>query len=457
MAGPLGGALLAALLVACAHGRSVPGPTAGGRSAFAPARGAAQDADTVGVEAAFPDEALDAAAGDASAPRAALAVPVSPAEFDLPITVNERVAYWLEFYQTRYRARFAEALARKGRYEPYIRGRLRARGMPEDLVYLALIESGFSPRAYSRAHAVGIWQFVAATARRFGLEVSAYVDERRDVVKATEAALDYLQELYDRFGSWYLAAAAYNTGENRVERILQERAGGARGHDSLFWKIDQYLPRETRDYVPLMLAAGRIAKNPARYGFTDLRYHPPLAFDEVEVPGGTALRAVARAAAVPEEAVRELNPHFVRRMTPPGRTARVRIPPGRREIFAANFARLPRKDRVAIVEHVVRPGETLSHLAVRFGTTVAELRALNGGLHPRRLRAGQRIHVIPGDRTAPAVAARARGPRYHRVRSGDTLWALARRYDVTVRELRVWNGLGRSDRILPGQRLRVGD
>src|SRR5690554_3075524 len=182
------------------------------------------------------------------------------ARWDLTVTRNDRVEYWIRFLRTRNRDRTRLWLERSGRYAPMIRRELRARGMPEDLVYLALIESGFSPRAYSSAHAVGIWQFIAATARRYGLEVSSYVDERRDPIASTRAALDYLQDLYGRFGSWYLAAAAYNTGENRVERILRQRVGGARGHDSLFWKIDQYLPRETRDYVPLMLAAGHIAK-----------------------------------------------------------------------------------------------------------------------------------------------------------------------------------------------------
>ena len=371
-------------------------------------------------------------------------------QWDLTVTRNDRVEYWIRFLRTRNHDRTRLWLERSGRYAPMIRRELRARKMPEDLVYLALIESGFSPRAYSRAHAVGIWQFIAPTGRRYGLEISPYVDERRDPIAATRAVLDYLQDLYRRFGSWYLAAAAYNTGENRVERILRQRAGGARGHDSLFWKIDQYLPRETRDYVPLMLAAGHIAKQPEKYGFRNLRYHAPLEFETVQVPGSVSLAAAAKAAEVSADVVRELNPHLVRGMTPPGRTWTLRIPKGRRDVFARNFSRMPPDERLAMAHHTVRRGETLSHIAVRYGTTVDALRAANGWIDPRRLRVGQRLRVPASRRVQAASVARV-----HRVRRGDTLWALSRRYGVSVNQLRAWNGLGRSDRIIPGQRLRV--
>jgi hypothetical protein len=162
--------------------------------------------------------------------------------------------------------------------------------MPEDLFYLAMIESGLSNRAVSHASAVGLWQFIAETGRRYGLEVSTYVDERRDPLKSTDAALDYLTDLHDRFGSWYLAAAGYNSGENRVERILRQRAGGQKGDDALYWRIASHLPRETRDYVPLMLAAGHIGKDPNAYGFYGIEHQAPLAFDRVEVGGASAWR-----------------------------------------------------------------------------------------------------------------------------------------------------------------------
>lgn len=249
--------------------------------------------------------------------------------WDLPVTRNGQVETWISFLQGRNREKTALWLQRSGRYAPMIRQALRQRGMPEDLVYLAFIESGFSPGAYSRARAAGIWQFIAETGRRYGLEVSSYVDERRDPVKATVAALDYLQKLHGQFGDWYLAAAAYNAGENRVARILRERREDAHGNDAVFWRIAPHLPQETRDYVPLMLAAGHISKEPEKYGFVNLDYHVPLTFETVEVPGGTRLSTVARAIEVGAHDVEELNPHLVRKMTPPGRLTEVRIPTGR--------------------------------------------------------------------------------------------------------------------------------
>src|SRR5262245_36114973 len=218
-----------------------------------------------------------------------------PAE-DLPGYGDGRIEQWVKFLAGRNAARTRVWLERSGRYAPYIREELSKRGMPDDLLYLALIESGFSPTAKSRAKAVGIWQFIAETGKRYGLDINRYVDSRRDPIASTSAALTYLSELHGRFGSWHLAAAAYNTGENRVERVLRERAGGRRGSDDIYWRIARHLPRETRNYVPLMLAARRIAMQPERYGFSGLRYHEPLAFDTVWVPNQVSLELVARAA-----------------------------------------------------------------------------------------------------------------------------------------------------------------
>jgi membrane-bound lytic murein transglycosylase D len=257
--------------------------------------------------------------------------------WDLPVARNERVDHFIRFLTGRNREKTALWLERSGRYGPMTREKLRARGMPEDLTYLALIESGFSPAATSSANAIGLWQFIEETGRRYGLQVTPYLDERRDPVKATDAALTYLQELYSRFGSWYLAAAAYNTGENRVERILRERVGSARGEEELYWQISPFLPRETRDYVPLMLAAGHVGKEPERYGFEDLDYHPLLAFDTVQAPGGVSLEVIAQAVGVLAEEVFDLNPHYVQKVTPPGALADVRIPHGRSPIFEVNF------------------------------------------------------------------------------------------------------------------------
>ncbi|HEX6308619.1 MAG TPA: LysM peptidoglycan-binding domain-containing protein [Longimicrobiales bacterium] len=383
--------------------------------------------------------------------------------WDLPVTRNESVEFWIDFLKGRNHERTELWLERQGKYGPMIRAELRRRGMPEDLLYLALIESGLSPKAYSRAAASGMWQFIAETGRRYGLEVSTEVDERRDPIRSTAAALDYLQDLYDRFGSWYLAAAAYNTGENRVERILRERAGGAKGADSLFWKIAPHLPRETRDYVPLMLAAGHIAKEPAKYGFDELEYQEPLAFDVVWVPGSADLSMIAQATGAETETIEELNTHLTKGRTPSDRAFSVRIPPGTRVAFDRSFAELYRGARLAVApqqatkvaatvaSHRVRRGETLSHIARRYGVSLDALQRANASVNPRRLRPGQTLRV-PG-----AVAVTKSGSaeqRYHRVTRGENLSVIAKRYGVTVRQIRAWNGISGS-RIQPGQRLRV--
>lgn len=381
----------------------------------------------------------------------------SSVTWDLPSTRTQRVEYWIDFLSGKNADKTRVWLERQGRYAPLIRQNLQAAGMPQDLLYLAMIESGLSPRAYSHAAASGMWQFIAETGRRYGLRIDSYVDERRDPVKSTAAALEYLGEMHGDFGSWFLAAAGYNSGENRVARLLRERAGGATGDENLYWVIGPHLPRETRDYVPLMLAMAHIAKQPERYGFTNLEYQEPLEYEQVDVPGGVQLSTVARAAGVDADVVEELNPHLMRGMTPPGESWKVRVPLDRGETFAANFARIL-EETPDPVEHVIRRGETLSHIASRFGVSVDALRAANGGLNPRYIQAGQRIRV-PAD--GAVVLAQAAQPgqesswQVHQVRRGDTLWGIARRYDVSVSQLRSWNDMGGRSSIQPGQRLRL--
>jgi membrane-bound lytic murein transglycosylase D len=296
------------------------------------------------TESQRPMEFRPVGTAEASVPPLALPQLLRPViTWDLPVTRNERVDFWIRWLSGRNHHRTALWLERSGRYGPMTQEKLRERGMPEDLVYLALIESGFSPTATSRAQAVGLWQFIAETGRRYGLKVTPYVDDRRDPVKSTDAALTYLQELHGRFGSWYLAAAAYNSGENRVDRLLRERAGNARGDETLYWHISPYLPQETRDYVPMMLAAGHIGKEPARYGFRKLAYHRPMTFDTVRAPGGTSLQVIADAIGAPATEVFDLNQHFLQKVTPPGRPANVRIPEGHADAFKSNFARAARE------------------------------------------------------------------------------------------------------------------
>jgi hypothetical protein len=250
--------------------------------------------------------------------------------WDLHVSEHDRIDFFVEFLMGRNHEKTKLWLERLGKYGPFIANELRERGMPQDLIWLATIESGLDVNAYSKAHAAGMWQFIEETGQRYGLEVSRYVDDRRDPILATSAALTYLQEMHDRFGSWYLSSAGYNTGENRVGRLMRELTGTEKGTDQGYWTIWDRLPRETRDYVPLMIAMGHIGKSPEKYGFHDLQHQQPLQFEEVIVPGGTKLTDVARISGADLEEIKELNARYVRGETPPGRDMAVRVPIGGR-------------------------------------------------------------------------------------------------------------------------------
>ena len=262
------------------------------------------------------------------------------ATWDIPVVRNAPVERFIGIFTGRQQDRMALYLKRSGRYEGMIRAKLRERGMPEDLLYLSMIESGFNPTAKSHASAVGLWQFIEDTGERYGLRVDGYVDERKHPEKSTDAALRYLGDLHDQFGSWYLAAAAYNTGEGRVARVMRQVTGKEKGGDADFWRIRGRLPSETREYVPLMVAAALIGKEPEKYGLGGVQRWMPLETDEVQVPAGTRLSLVAEAVGVSENELKRLNPHLVRAMTPPGKKAyAVRVPRGRTERFAAELCR----------------------------------------------------------------------------------------------------------------------
>ena len=387
--------------------------------------------------------------------------------WDIPITINDAVERWLEYFQTDGRKNFAIYLSRAGRYEPMMRAMFRDAGLPEDLVYVSLIESGFSPRAYSRARAVGLWQFISSTGRIYDLQISYWVDERRDPILATKAAAAHLKDLYDEFDSWYLAAAAYNGGASRVRRGIRRT-----GSDD-FWTLSQrrYLRRETRNYVPKLIAAALIAKQPAHYGFFNIEQAEPMAYDVVQVPDATSLDVIADAAGTSVASLAELNPQILRGVTPPGQRYSLRVPPKTSHVFALNYARVPASERVTWVQHVVRRGDTLSEIARDYGVSVSAVRAANSGVNPRRLRIGQRLIIpragkLPRYASAPTTVRRSTtqttvqpqrpdGPYVtYRVQSGDSLWVIAKRYDVTARDLMRWNGLTTS-RIYPGDEVRI--
>jgi membrane-bound lytic murein transglycosylase D len=387
--------------------------------------------------------------------------------YDIPITINAQVERWIDYFQKRIPKRFRYWLERSGRYKPMMQAILREHGLPEDLIYLAMIESGFSCSAYSRAHACGPWQFISATGRRYGLDVNYWVDERRDPVKATHAAAQYLTDLYAEFGSWYLAAAGYNAGEAKIRRALKRY----KAED--FWQIShhrrRYLKRETKNYVPKMIAAALIAKEPEKYGFKDLEYHAPMAYDQVRVHGGTSLAVAAKLAGIKVHDLSDLNPELRRWCTPPNRSRyTLRIPAGRKAAFETAYAKLPAQDRnarIGTIKVKVRRGDTLGRIARTYRVGLRDLMALNHRVNPRRLQIGQTILVPPtkgarrvaaakGQAAVRSYAASKKGTRklQHVVRRGDTLWDIAQAYGISHRAIKRWNGR-RSSRLYPGQKL----
>jgi membrane-bound lytic murein transglycosylase D len=352
---------------------------------------------------------LSISAGAAPVVLSAVADVRDAVQWDIPVVRNESVQRFVDLLEQKQPDRMALYLKRSGRYEGMIRSKLRERGMPEDLLYLSMIESGFNPNARSKAQAVGLWQFMAATARLYGLRVDSWVDERRDPEKSTDAALRYLQDLYDQFGSWNLAAAAYNWGGGRVARVMREETGSERGQESDFWRIRNRLPSETREYVPLIFAAALIGKEPHKYGLDHVERLLPLPVESVPVPPGTSLAVVARAIDVPVADLRELNPHLLQAVTPPGDPYPVRIPEGRSDRLAMNLERARAEARVAAA--AARP--------------------------------------------QPAPARTASAARSHRVNRGESLSVIARRHNTSVAAIQRANNMGRRTLIQPGQVLRI--
>jgi len=334
--------------------------------------------------------AKDGVAVSALLPSAASA----ESSWDLPNLDHDRVDFWVDKFTGDKRGDFTRFMERSGRYIPMISQKLEERGMPQDLIYLAMIESGFNPEAYSPAAASGLWQFIEETGRRYGLEVNRAVDERNDPVKATDAALDYLEELYDRFGSWYLSAAAYNTGENRVARIMREETGSEKGNEESYYRIWDRLPRETRDYVPLMIAAARISKEPAKYGFEGVQKEDPLAYDEVVVDAGSPLDAVAKAAGVDVKEVRRLNPQLKMERTRNDQRSVLRVPEGTRTTFLVNWPQVRQNRTLDFREYTVRYGDSLLAIARRHGVSADEIRRENA-LRGDMIRAGQTLRIPP--------------------------------------------------------------
>lgn len=392
---------------------------------------------------------------------------------------HDRVQYYLDFFQGPGRERMNVWLGRLPVYEPMARARFEAAGLPGDLIYLGLIESGFSNVAVSRSRAVGMWQFMAPTGRWMGLRVDRWVDERRDPVQSTDAAARYLVYLREKFGSIYLAAAAYNGGPGTVSRGLsrvtpvatQNGASEPEGEEDVvegwsdadFFALadTRYLRAETKDYVPKLIAASLIARDPNRYGFAPLPAGPTFPLDSIIVSGMTGLDVVAELAGVSLMAIRELNPHYLRMVTPPGTSAAIRVPAGTAERVASGYASLPASKRIRYREHSVRSGETLGVIARKYGVSVSDLRDANPAVRKRSLlRIGQQLIIPTGaasgaSGSSAASGSSSRSATSHLVRSGETLSSIASRYHTSIADLIVWNQLPKSGLIKPGQRIRL--
>ena len=380
--------------------------------------------------------------------------------YDIPIDMNARVRSIIEMYQLRRHDWFQEALDRSGYYRPMIAEIFAEEDMPQDLFYLAMVESAFKSRAMSRAGARGIWQFIRGTGRRYDLRQDFWVDDRFNPEKATRAAARHLKDLYEQFGDWYLVMAAYNSGSRRVERAI--RRTGSRD----FWvhAKRRVLPRETRSYVPLILAAIVIAKNPEAYGF-DPPTTMPVEYDVVRVEYPVDLATAAKSAGVSVDDMKFLNPELRRWVTPlDSKNYALRVPKGTTEVFRAALANIPEAERVRFGTHVVRRGDTLSQIASRYGTTVSALTAANNISRRSLIHPGQVLTVpVPPGTGAQRIRAVQRreavaenGQEVYVVQRGDTLGEISTSFSMSLRALRELNGFPpRSTRIYPGQRLIV--
>jgi membrane-bound lytic murein transglycosylase D len=373
--------------------------------------------------------------------------------FDLPVKVTPEVASLVEFYTGPYREKLTAALARAASLLPFIRQELTQRGLPQDLAWLPLVESAFQTHARSRAKAMGLWQFMAGTARLNGLRCDGLVDERLDPYRATQAALAHLAHLYATFGDWELALAAYNSGAGRVEQALR-RAKGSRD----FWSLRRFLPRETRNYVPAFWAALIVAKQPEKYGLPTFPEQSPCR-DLVTVEGALDLEVLAERGGFDLALLRELNPALVRGITPPQGTYPVAVPCGQGDAVRALVAAIPEKERIKRLFHRVQAGETLARIARRYGVSVDTLMAANAITNPRALRVGRELVIPKGPwqpekvATSSSPAARSqslRNPLRYRVKPGDTLYSIARKHGTTVEAIQARNKLS-------GTVIRPGD
>jgi membrane-bound lytic murein transglycosylase D len=362
---------------------------------------------------------------------------------EIPMTLNEYVKKEIKLFQGPERKFFVESHQRSGRYMPMILKALKEAGLPEDIAWIPLIESGFKVNALSKARALGLWQFIASTGQKFGLKRDTWIDERLDPEKSTASAIAYLKELHQIFGDWTTVLAGYNCGEGAVLKKIRNQKINYLDN---FWDLFQLLPYETARYVPRFLATLHILKDPAKYGFDLAEPDSPVAYETVAINKPVQLSAVAKAMAVPEEELCALNPELRYKATPPT-TYSLKIPEGKTNVLLARINDIPKwsPPESTYVYHRVREGETLSAIALRYRTSVARIVQANNIRKRDFIRVGQRLKVPRRGTTEESTNKKSgtellAGAKY-RVQEGDSLWHIARKFNTNTKKIQQINKL----------------
>jgi len=377
--------------------------------------------------------------------------------YDFPIIINSQVEAYLSIFKNRQKKTFGRWLARSGKYIPMFQKELRDAGLPEDLAYLAMIESGFSQRAYSRAKAVGLWQFMKGTGKEYNLRIDRYVDERRHAEKSTKAAVAFLSDLYARFGDWHLAVAGYNAGAGKIGNGLK------RYKTDNFWSLAEhrYLRLETKRYVPKLIAAIIIAKNPEEHGFNNIKYEAPLEYETLRVGPGLTLDAVATICNTKSKTIKELNQELKTGRTPLNKSHYdVQIPVGKKELAEANLPRLHSVVSTGYKTHVIRKGDSLSKICKRYNINKTTLLKINN-LRSNKLIAGNHLR-IPYSSTRYRLLAKGNAGNIatddlilHTIKPGESISKIADAYNVPSELIVSWNGLKNVHKIRAGQQLAL--
>jgi len=381
--------------------------------------------------------------------RAKAETEIKTTKSDLPLVLNDEVAMFINYFSsTRGKATLEHGLIRAGRYRDMISAILNEEGVPQDLIYLAQAESGFQPLALSRAGARGIWQFMAGRAEMYGLERSFWVDDRQDPEKSTRAAARHLKDLYEEFGDWYLAMAAYNSGPGTVQHAV-ERTGYAD-----FWELYRrgVLPQETRNYVPIIVAVTIMAKNPSQYGIEHVTPAPPSQVDKVTVDYPVDLRLVAECVDTSVSYVQELNPSLLRMATPKGESFTLNLPAGSKEQYQTAIAAVPADMRTLWHYHRVEAGDTLASIAHKYRSTSQSIAQANN-LTGDDVQPGSKL-VVPVAPGHGDTVAYSKQPTRYKVRKGDTLASIADDFEVPTDKIRKWNHL-RGATLTPGRTLII--